>query len=179
MNVAYELQDLSQTEVSWIIDQLLLGRIPHIVEGDTILINKSDESEADQIISQLGKFNVSDSADVLGNSHVSTPAWKKRLEHDHPELFQPAPTKLKPIRTSASRKTMKTSAFPDEGGPFAMVGMIIGGMFGILIVIAAFLDPTYQGRIYLFLPALIFAGVGMAIGMGIEWAIKTTRRKTR
>jgi hypothetical protein len=65
----------------------------------------------------------------------------------------------------------------DEPGAIAMAGLLIGGGFGVLVVIAAFLDPTFEGRVYIFLPAIIFGVIGFAVGSGIEKVVRHVRKK--
>ena len=58
-----------------------------------------------------------------------------------------------------------------------MAGALVGGGFGVAVVIAALTDPTYEGTVYIFLPAIIFALVGFWLGSGVENLIRRGRKK--
>ena len=45
---------------------------------------------------------------------------------------------------------------------------IVGVGVGVVTVIAAFASPSYEGRVYFFLPAIIFGVIGMLVGTVID-----------
>jgi hypothetical protein len=45
---------------------------------------------------------------------------------------------------------------------------IVGVGLGVVTVIAAFASPSFEGRVYFFLPAIIFGVIGMLVGTVID-----------
>jgi hypothetical protein len=58
-----------------------------------------------------------------------------------------------------------------------MAGMFIGGGFGVLLVIGAFIDPTFEGRVYIIGTPLWLGVLGFMAGLGIEKVIRRVRKK--
>ena len=73
--------------------------------------------------------------------------------------------------------TTKPTLSEEDGGTIAMAGMFIGGGFGVLLVIGAFIDPTFEGRVYIFGTPVILGLLGHWAGFGIEKVIRLVRRK--
>jgi hypothetical protein len=168
MRVNYEVQDLSDSEIEWIIQKLNAARIPYLLEHKQILINKDDEDSVDDIVSNLGNEESTTQPTNLSFKPQKIAKWKAALERDHPEILHPYLLPSKPIKRKKTRDN-------EDAGVIAWAGLILGGGFGVYLVIAAMLDPTYEGRIYLFLPAFIFGGIGFGIGLAIETGLRKSK----
>ena len=150
MKINYELQEFSDEACTEISRQLRTELIPHILESKSLLIDKINEGAVDEILSKIGSVH--------------------SLQEQQDSTWVPALTTREKVNTTSGRSD-------DEPGGIALIGALIGGGFGVLMVIAALSDPNYEGRVYLFLPAIIFAVVGFYVGSGIEKGVRQARKK--
>ena len=150
MKINYELEEFSDETCAEISRQLRTELIPHILENKSLLIDKTNEGVVEEILSKIGSVH--------------------SLQEHQETTCVPELTTREIVNTTSGRPN-------DEPGGIALVGALIGGGFGVLVVIAALSDPNYEGRVYLFLPAVIFAVVGFYIGSGIEKGVRQTRKK--
>jgi hypothetical protein len=167
MQITYNIDSLT-TEQRSVLMQVLNGRrIPHILEGSQLLIDDFHESSVDEILELYGLVQ-------LAQPSQSTDAKASNPSIADYENFiaQMNRSQVSATQTS-SRSTPKNN---DDPGGIALAGLLIGGGFGVLVVIAAFSDPNYEGRVYLFLPAIIFGVIGFAIGSAIESGIRKTKK---
>lgn len=172
--INYELDELDLPIRVQVENELRAAKIPYLLEVDQLLINKADERAVDKIISQLGTVHNPGAAlrsppDFVDNQPFYRPY--------RPPL--PSPQKLSPIDDFALRnlKQKEGSLKNENGGWITSIGGLLGAAFGVLIVIAAFISPENEGRIYIFLPAIIFGALGLFLGSGIETAIRKLRGK--
>jgi hypothetical protein len=169
MQINYELDELELQVRQKIESELRITKIPYLLEGDQLLINKADERAVDKIISQLGTVH------NPGATLMSPPDFVDNQPFYRPYRSPaPSPQKLSPIDDFALRnlKQKEGSLKNDNGGWITTVGGLLGAAFGVLIVIAAFISPENEGRIYIFLPAIIFGALGLFLGSGIESVIR-------
>lgn len=150
MKINYELEDFSDETCAQISRQLRTELIPHILENKSLLIDKTNEGVVEDILSKIGSVH--------------------SLQEHQETTWVPELTTRQIVDTTSGRSN-------DEPGGIALVGALIGGGFGVLVVIAALSDPNYEGRVYLFLPAVIFAVVGFYVGSGIEKGVRQARKK--
>ena len=150
MKINYELEDFSDETCAQISRQLRTDLIPHILENKSLLIDKTNEGVVEDILSKIGSVH--------------------SLQEHQETTWVPELTTRQIVDTTSGRSN-------DEPGGIALVGALIGGGFGVLVVIAALSDPNYEGRVYLFLPAVIFAVVGFYVGSGIEKGVRQARKK--
>jgi hypothetical protein len=150
MKINYELEEFSDETCTEISKQLRTELIPHILEKKTLLIDKINEDAVDEILSKVGSV--------------------------HSLQAKPDPVRA-PAFTTREIAATTSGRSEDEPGGIALAGALIGGGFGVLVVISALTDPNYEGRVYLFLPAIIFAVVGFYVSSGIEKIIRQTRKK--
>jgi hypothetical protein len=167
MRLSYDLSEFSEETCEDISRQLRGLLIPHLLNEKTLLIDNVDVAKVEQLLSDLGTVEATDDLEIaspsIPSSRPSLPDYERLLsEHTFG-------TSTSPVNTSPKSE--------DEPGAIAMAGLLIGGGFGVLIVIAAFLDPTFEGRVYIFLPAIILGVIGFAIGSGIEKAFRQARKK--
>lgn len=171
MKINYELDEFEATEIQQIESELRNSRIPFLMEGNQLLIDKSDEPAVDIIISLLGTVH----------SPATSPAPPSPYVDDNPMhpfyrdlryVERQQSKELSAIRRSSGLTRSKIT----EGG-ISFIGAVIGAIFGILLVVAQFQDPNYQGRVYLVLPAIIFGGIGLFVGSGIENMIRKFQGK--
>lgn len=168
MKINYELDEFSTSTIETITNHLRIEKIPHLIEGNQLLVDKSDEFAVDKILSEFGEVEQNQVITEDSNSAVKKPDWKVAYERDQLRRVEKVPSIPKPPKSQNVKETQQSSIFQT-------IGMVLGGIFGVAIVVAAFLDPTYEGRIYLFLPAIICAGVGLAIGMAVDRLVDTFR----
>jgi hypothetical protein len=163
MKISYELQDFDLETCEEISKQLRAELVPHILDNKLLLIDKTNEDVVDKILSKIGSVH------SLLDHHDST--WTPPLSTQ--EIID-----MLIEEDSSESSTSKTTSYDsnDEPGTIALVGLLIGGGFGVLIVIAAFSDPSFEGRVYIFLPAIILGLLGFAIGYGIEKVIQQVRK---
>lgn len=125
------------------------------------------------------EYNVSRIAIQQGGSHVPFQQTASQIATDQGAWWQQTPSRQQSasqiaIRGAASRRQIDSAQ--DEPGAIATAGGVIGGGLGVLTVIAAFLEPTDQGRIHIFLIPIIFSVVGFMVGSGIEKVIRKARK---
>lgn len=168
MNINYELDEFSTTTIETITNQLRIKKIPHLIEGNQLLVSKSDEFAVDKILSEFGVVEQNQLIPEDSNSAVKKPDWQVAYERDQLRRVEKVPSIPKPSKPKTAKET-------EESSIFQTIGMLLGGIFGVAIVVAAFLDPSYEGRIYLFLPAIIFGVVGFFIGSAIDSAINKSK----
>lgn len=164
MKIRYELEDFSDFVCEEIANQLRTELIPHIFEKKSLVIDEINEDFVEVILSKIG------TVDSLQDQQNSPWAPAKTTQEIINEYLE---------QTSLSTSTVNNMSYTpdDEPGTIASIGLFIGGGFGVLLVIGAFLDPTFEGRVYIFLPAIILGVLGFGIGYGIEKAIKQVRKK--
>ena len=150
MKINYELEDFSDETCAQISRQLRTELIPHILENKSLLIDKTNEGVVEDIRSKIGSVHT--------------------LQEHQETTWVPELTTRQIVDTTSGRSN-------DEPGGIALVGALIGGGFGVLVVIAALSDPNYEGRVYLFLPAVIFAVIGFYVGSGVEKGVRQARKK--
>ncbi len=168
MKINYELDEFSATTIEAITNQLRTKKIPHLIEGNQLLVSKNDEIAVDKILSEFGVVEQNQLITEDSNSTIKKPDWQVAYERDQLRRVEKVPAIPKPPKPKTVRDTKESSIFQT-------IGMVLGGIFGVAIVVAAFLDPTYEGRIYLFLPAIICAGIGLAIGMALDRLVDIIR----
>ena len=150
MKINYELEGFSDETCTEISRQLRTELIPHILENKSLLIDKTNEGVVEEILSKIGSVH--------------------SLQEHQETSWVPELTTREIVNTTSGRTN-------DEPGGIALAGALIGGGFGVLVVIAALTDPNFEGRVYLFLPAVIFAVVGFYVGSGIEKGFRQARKK--
>ena len=165
MRLSYDLSEFPEETRAEISRQLQGLLIPHLLNEKTLLIDNVYVAKVEELLSDLGA--VEDSNDFETTSS-SMPKPRPSI-NDYEKFLSDMSTG---VPNSPINKIAKSD---DEPGAIAMTGLLIGGGFGVLIVIAAFLDPTFEGRVYIFLPAIILGVIGFAIGSGIEKAVRQAR----
>ena len=162
MRINYELDELDKSVRSQIELELRRARIPYLLEEDQLLVHKMDERAVDEIISQLG---------TVHNPGASPAQAVQRRDNSAIVSGKPIPRPSQEFKppTSASN-TIKEVEIPNlrptngsrnnNEGAVALTGGAIGVVLGLLLVIAQFQDPNQDGRVYLFLPAIILGGIG-------------------
>jgi hypothetical protein len=163
MRLSYDLSEFSEEICENLSLRLRDLLIPHLLDNNSLLIDKSDESTVELILSEFGSVDsLQDQLNPPWNSARTT----QDIIDDYLE------------QTSSGNSPIDTTSYEsgEEAGAIAMFGLLIGGGFGVLIVIGAFTDPNFEGRVYIFLPAIIFGVLGFGIGLGIEKAIKQVRK---
>ena len=167
MRVSYDLSEFSE-EICQDISRKLRGLlIPHLLDERTLLIDNVDVAKVEELLGELGAVEDSNRREI-----VSSPT-----PHPRPSI-QDYERLISELSYGTSTPSVHKSAkSDDEPGAIATAGLLIGGGFGVLIVIAAFLDPTFEGRVYIFLPAIILGVIGFAVGSGIEKVVRQARRK--
>ncbi len=167
MRLSYDLSEFSEETCEDISRQLRGLLIPHLLNEKTLLIDNVDVAKVEELLSELGAVEDANKPEIApGPTTHPRPSIQdyERLLSEH--TFG---TSTSPVKTSPKSD--------DEPGAIAMAGLLIGGGFGVLIVIAAFLDPTFEGRVYIFLPAIILGVIGFAVGSAIEKAVRQARKK--
>ena len=164
MRISYDMSEFSEEICESLSFRLRDLLIPHLLNNKSLLIDKSDEGAVELILTEIG--SVDSLQDRLDPPWVPTRTTQEILD-DYIK------------QTSSSDSTVNTTSYEadEEAGAIAMFGLLIGGGFGVLIVISAFSDPTFEGRVYIFLPAIILGVLGFGIGYGIEKAIRQVRKK--
>ena len=171
MQINYELDAIESTVRQQIESKLRAAKIPYLLEEEQLLIHKVDERAVDEIISQLATVD----------NPAASPSPRSPYVDDKPvhPLYRETRESSRRTETTKPLKVMtkKGQVKNDDFGPISLAGAIIGAAFGVLVVVAAFLDPNFEGRVYLFLPAIIFGAIGSMLGNGIEKVIHKLRRK--
>jgi hypothetical protein len=167
MRLSYDLSEFSEEVCEDISRRLRSLLIPHLLDEKRLLIDNVDVGKVEELLSDLGAIE-----DTNGLETTPPPMTSSRHSlNDYERLFSEYSfgTSTSPVDTRPKSD--------DESGAIAMAGLLIGGGFGVLLVIAAFLDPTFEGRVYIFLPAIILGVIGFAVGSGIEKAVRQARKK--
>lgn len=167
MRISYDLSEFSEEICEDISGRLRELLIPHLLNERTLLIDNVDVAKVEELLSELGAVD-----DIIDSEIAPSTNTHPRPSIQDYERFlaeHTFGTSTSPANTSPKSE--------DEPGTIAMAGLLIGGGFGVLIVIAAFLDPTFEGRIYIFLPAIILGVVGFYVGDVIEKAVRRARKK--
>jgi hypothetical protein len=171
MRINYELDELDLTTRQQIESQLRMARIPYLLEDDQLLIQKVDEQAVDKIISQLGTVHNHDAPSSSRASYVDNkpmlPLYRETRDNKSKQELS--------IKLPKSMNKKESKA--EDGGLISLVGGIIGVIFGVLLVVAQYQDPNYEGSIYIFLPAIIFGAAGLFVGSGIENLIRRIQGK--
>jgi hypothetical protein len=167
MKLSYDLSEFSDEICENISRRLGSLLIPHLLNEKTLLIDNANVDKVEELLSDLGSVEATDDLETTSPSITTS----RPLLNDYERLLSEHKfgTSTSPVNTSPKSE--------DEPGAIAMAGLLIGGGFGVLIVIAAFLDPTFEGRVYIFLPAIILGVIGFAVGSGIEKAVRQARKK--
>lgn len=167
MRLSYDLSEFSDETCEDISRQLRNLLIPHLLDVKTLVIDNAHVDKFEELLADLGDIENIDSPEKgppsMSSSRPSLHYYERLLS----ELSFGASTS--PVNT--------TPKSDDESGAIAMAGLPIGGGLGVLLVIAAFLDPTFEGRVYIFLPAFILGIIGFAVGSGIENVVRQARKK--
>jgi hypothetical protein len=168
MRISYLLEDFDTATCDQITRQLRVRKIPYIFEKKQLLIDKSDEIEVDQIMSELGTIEESPVETIplenQPNFRVQSPSRRQPPSNEH---LPASPEATRPMPDSTENQ---------PPGIITLLGGLVGGGFGVFIVIAAFLDPTFEGSISIFLPAIILGALGIMVGSFIEKTINRLRR---
>ena len=170
MKITIDLDDFTHAECGLILNELRSSRIPHLLEDDEIVVDQSDEGAVNRILVKVRSTSL------------------QLQTEDSPAAIDPPPENRPSIAdyekfladmTSDSSQYLASNQIKrdDEPGGIATAGLLIGGGFGIFAVVAAFSDPNFEGRVYIFLPAIIFGVAGFAIGSAIENGIRKSRKK--
>jgi hypothetical protein len=167
MRLSYDLSEFSEEVCEDISRRLRSLLIPHLLDEKRLLIDNVDVDTVEALLSDLGAIEDTSSLESTTPSMTSS----RPSIGDYERLLSEYSfgTSTSPVNTRPRSD--------DESGAIAMTGLLIGGGFGVLIVIAAFLDPTFEGRVYIFLPAIILGVIGFAVGSGIEKAVRQARKK--
>lgn len=168
MRLSYDLSEFSEETCEEVSRQLRGFLIPHLLNEKNLLIDNVDVVKVEQLLSELRAVEATDDFEIASPSITSS----RPSIHDYERLLSEHTfgTSNSPVITSPKSD--------DEPGTIAMAGLLVGGGFGVLIVIAAFLDPNFEGRVYIFLPAIILGVIGFAVGSGIEKAVRLARKKS-
>ena len=167
MRISYQLEEFSEEACDQISSQLRSRQIPHLLENKLLLIDKVDESEVESVLADLG--NVEEINRVL-----DSPTFVN-ADHKIPKMFESL--RINQNRAQQRESPKHTEKPEDEPGTLAILGGLAGGGLGVYIVIQAFSDPTYEGRVYLFLPAIILGSIGFYGGYAVEKGIRKTKKK--
>ena len=167
MRLSYDLSEFSDEICENISSRLRDLLIPHLLNEKTLLIDNVDVAKVEELLSELGAVEDTIDPEIA----------PMQITHSKPSIqdYEKLLSGLSSETSNSSGNTYVKSE--DEPGAIAMAGLLIGGGFGVLIVIAAFLDPTFEGRVYIFLPAIILGVIGFAVGSGIEKAVRQARKK--
>ncbi len=167
MRISYQLEEFSEDACDQISSQLRSRQIPHLLENKFLLIDKVDESEVESVLANLG--NVEEINPVLDSpKSVNT-------DHKIPKIFEGI--RINQNRVHHREFPKRPEKSEDEPGALAILGGLAGGGLGVFIVIQAFLDPTYEGRVYLFLPAIILGSIGFYGFYAVEKGIRKAKKK--
>lgn len=167
MRLSYDLSEFSEEICEDISRQLRELLIPHLLNEKTLLIDNVDIAKVEELLSELGAVEDTNKPEIAPSpTRHPRPSIQdyERLLSEHTFGTSNSPVNTRPKSD-------------DEPGAIAMAGLLIGGGFGVLLVIAAFLDPAFEGRVYIFLPAIILGVIGFAVGSGIEKAARQARKK--
>ena len=167
MRINYQLDEFSETVCGHISTELRVRHIPHILEKGSLLIDKVDETEVDEVLASFGN--------VENIEPLSFPSIINAANQTPQNNYERLLINQKRDQLRASQAFSQKS--DDDSGGIALVGALIGGGFGVVAVVGALSDPNYEGPVYLFLPAIIFAVIGFFVGSGIEKGIRHARKK--
>ena len=67
----------------------------------------------------------------------------------------------------------------EEIAVFKILFGIVGVGLGVFAVIAAFMSPSFEGRVYFFLPAIILGAIGVGVGTIIDKIATAIRDQLR
>lgn len=171
MKIKYFLDGLEQNTIESFVKALREAQIPFLADGREILINREDQDIFDSLLSQVLKPEKTSptSAAVSPQNIDQVMAETIAIREKQTQQY---------VNQIVNDIIHKNDAAPiDDEGSFAfqLLGALVGGGFGIAIVVAALNDPNYEGRIPLFLPAIIFGVVGFFIGAAIDSAIDRSK----